>query len=74
MSPTQRTDHVRWALDFVQAQPDWYAGVIKHRVQELQASHTRLRKVLRSPRLTIEPRTPPDILGCYVLVPAGTGR
>jgi len=74
MLPTERADHVRWALDFLRAQPDWYTGVISHRVQELQGSHTRLRKLLRSPRLTIEPRTPPDILGCYVLVPAGAGR
>jgi superfamily II DNA or RNA helicase len=74
MSPTEREEQVRWALDFVHAQPNWYTGVISHRVQELQASHTRLRKLLRRPRLTIEPRTPPDILGCYVLVPAGAGR
>src|SRR6266851_2480668 len=74
MSPNERADHVRWALDFLQAQPGWYTGITSHRVQELQASHSRLRKILRAPRLRIEPRTPPDILGCYVLVPAGTGH
>jgi hypothetical protein len=74
MPQPERIQHVRWALDLLGANPEWFAPLIKDRVHELQASHARVRKMLRTPRLDIEPRTPPDILGCYALVPAGGGR
>ena len=38
---------------------------------ELQRSHVNLRKLTKAPKLGVEPHTPPDILGCFVLVPAG---
>jgi superfamily II DNA or RNA helicase len=74
MPQSERIQHVRWALDLLDANADWFALLVGDRVHELQASHARVRKMLRTPRLDIEPRTPPDILGCYALVPAGGGR
>jgi hypothetical protein len=41
------------------------------RVKELQESHARLRKLTRAGTLAVSPHTPPDVLGCYVLVPIG---
>ncbi len=69
LPPTERQEQVRWALDFVQGQPDWYAPVVAARVRALTESHERVRKLVKARKLTVVPRTPPDILGCYVLVP-----
>ena len=49
-------------------------GVKAWRVRQIQESHARIRALVRASRLVVEPRTPPDILGCYVLVPAGGRR
>jgi hypothetical protein len=40
------------------------------RVAALQAAHARLRKLTKAPRLKVSPHEPPDILGCFVLLPA----
>jgi hypothetical protein len=74
MPPAERAEQVAWALGFLQGRPDWWAPVVGARVEQLQASHDRLRKLVRAARLRVQPHTPPDILGCYVLVPAGGGR
>jgi hypothetical protein len=50
---------------------DWFAPLISWRLNRLQESHQRLRKLVKAQKLTIQPHTPPDILGCYVLVPGG---
>ena len=73
LSPAERAEQVRWALDFVQGQPDWFAPVVDARVQELKDAHDRVRRLLKAKRLAVQPHIPPDILGCYVLVP-GAGR
>lgn len=73
MAPAERAEHVAWALNRLAADTGWYAPILRWRVGQLQSSHDRLRRLVRSARLTVEPREPPDILGCYVLVPAGGG-
>ncbi len=74
MSNAERTEHVRWALDQLAADAGWYRPVVDARVAALQGAHTRLRRLARAPKLEIQPHDPPDILGCYVLVPAAGGR
>lgn len=74
MSRVERMEQVEWALGFLAGQDDWYAPVVESRVQQLQESHARLRKMVKASRLEIRPHTPPDILGCYVLMPVGGGR
>lgn len=71
MEQVERVRQVAWALDFLQQDEQWFAPVIAQRVQQLQESHSRLRKLTKAAKLKVEPHTPPDILGCYVLVPAG---
>ncbi len=68
----ERSRQVEWALRQLD-QPDWYAPLVRHRVAQLEEAHARLRPLLKTRPLKVEPRTPPDILGCYVLVPAGGG-
>ncbi len=74
MSPGERAEQVRWALTLLTGQPEWWTPVVEWRVQQLQGSHDRLRKLVKATRLRVRPHTPPDILGCYVLVPAAGGR
>jgi hypothetical protein len=70
MPPPDRTAHVAWALEMLQGD-DWFKPLVEQRTGALQESHQRLRKLVKAPKLTITPHLPPDILGCYVLVPAG---
>ena len=72
MPAAERRDHIAWALQTLAA--EWYAPIVDARAAKLTASHERLRQTLKSKsRLRVNPHTPPDILGCYVLVPAGAG-
>lgn len=71
MPPQERQAHVAWALELLKGQDDWFAPVVESRVERLQESHNRLRRVVKKARLKVQPHVPPDILGCYVLVPTG---
>lgn len=72
MPPLEREGHIAWALGTLDG--DWYRRIVNDRVEVLQASHARLRSVVKAKPLKVTPHTPPDILGCYVLVPAGGER
>jgi hypothetical protein len=69
ISPEERTAHVERALDLLNDDPDWFRPILNWRVAELEAAHKRLRALLKERPLKIHPHTPPDILGCFVLVP-----
>ena len=73
MDARERVEQVTWALAFLR-QPDCLAPIIEARKQRLQESHARLRRLVRAAALTVAPRTPPDLLGLYVLVPVGLER
>jgi len=68
MPPAERQEHVQWALDMLKG--DWADEIIAGRVAELEASHDRLRRAVKGSKAKITPHRPPDIIGCYVLVPA----
>lgn len=72
ISPEERQKQVAWALGMLKN--DWFAPIVHDRKQALEESHGRLRKVAKAKPLRVTPHTPPDILGCYVLVPAGGQR
>ena len=69
-----KREHIGWALEFLKRNAAWFEPLKAWRVGELQAAHSRLRKLTKAPKLTVEPRMPPDILGCFVLVPAAGRR
>ncbi|MDP6496129.1 MAG: hypothetical protein QGI09_12180, partial [Dehalococcoidia bacterium] len=50
---------------------NWYEEIVDRRSLALGKSHSRLRKVVKANKLNVKPHTPPDVLGCYVLVPSG---
>ena len=69
MSVPERQEHVRWALESLE--DGWADGIIAERSEALGAAHDRLSKVVKRRRTRVKPHMPPDIIGCYVLVPAG---
>lgn len=72
MPQPEHEQHVAWALGMLN--DAWYSEIVAERVRALEDSHARLRSVVKAKALKVTPHEPPDILGCYVLVPAGGGR
>ena len=72
MPGDERQRQVEWALGMLEADDAWYAPIVEARRDALRDAHERLRKELKSPPKTeVIPHAPPDVLGCYVLVPGG---
>jgi len=71
MPEAERRDHVAWALASLDGAR--HQEIVAERVHALEASHARLRAVVKGRRLKVTPHLPPDILGCYVLVPVKGG-
>ena len=69
MPAPERATHVRWALEKLQA--GWAEPILKDRVSALQDAHERLTKAAKLTAVSVTAHDPPDIIGCYVLVPAG---
>jgi superfamily II DNA or RNA helicase len=69
ISREERSGHVERALAMMPRDSDWFRPILDWRVAELEAAHKRLRTLLKERPLKIHPHTPPDILGCFVLVP-----
>jgi len=74
METAERTRQVEWALGMLADADDWYAPIVEDRVRALTDAHDRLRRVVKDVPLKVEPHLPPDIVGCYVLVPGRGGR
>jgi superfamily II DNA or RNA helicase len=72
MEPAERTRQVQWALGMLNG--DWFQEIVEERVSALQESHARLRSVVKAKALKVKAHEPPDILGCFVLVPSGAVR
>jgi len=71
LSPDEQQRHIQWALDLLENKPTWYEPLVAWRADVLRSANDRLRNLVQASRLRIEPHTPPDILGLYVLVPGG---
>ena len=69
MPQVERQEHIQWALERLEG--DWANGIVAERVSALQTAHARLRRAVKGAKATVTPHLPPDIIGCYVLVPAG---
>lgn len=72
MPLTERREHVRWALDLVAEQPDLFGPVLEARQREIREAQNRLRGLLKQGDVEVR-SDGPDILGCYVMVPAAGG-
>jgi hypothetical protein len=71
ISREERSKNVERALNILKADSNWFRSILEWRVAELEAAHKRLRALLKERPLTINPHLPPDILGCFVLIPVG---
>ena len=71
MPDVEKNNQVDWALGMLEG--SWFKGIVETRANTLSESHARLRKIVGANKLVVEPHTPPDVLGCYVLVPTGAG-
>ncbi len=69
ISREERTSNVERALGLLKDNSDWFRPILDWRAAELDAAHKRLRALLKERPLKIQPHTPPDILGCFVLLP-----
>ena len=72
MPPTERQEHIEWALGMLSN--GWAKGIVAERVDELEASHARLRRTVKGSKARVTAHEPPDVIGCYVLVPAGNAE
>ncbi|HWO72246.1 MAG TPA: helicase-related protein [Dehalococcoidia bacterium] len=70
MSPQEKALQVQWALDMLDANPQWWDALARERAGRLEQGHARLRSLLVAAPMSVEAREP-DVLGVYVLVPSG---
>ncbi len=66
----ERREHVRWALDLVASRPTLFEPLLESRRREIRDAQNRLRGLLKQGDVEVR-SDGPDILGCYVMVPAG---
>ncbi|GMU40134.1 MAG: hypothetical protein AMXMBFR23_10000 [Chloroflexota bacterium] len=73
ITPGEREQQVAWGLELIERHADWYQPIVASRREALEASHARLRTAVdrraTARRLAVDPHLPPDVLGCFVLVP-----
>ena len=68
MPDAERQEHVAWALAILE--DDWHGPIVDERARQLADAHVRMRGTLPEHQVRITPHCPPDIIGCFVLVPA----
>ena len=71
MPPSERREHVEWALGMLK--DGWHKEIAAEREAALADAHSRLRKAVKTAKAEITTHEPPDIIGVYALIPAGTG-
>ena len=69
MTLNERREQIEWALNMLVG--DWYKDILGERADALKTAHNRLSRTLRGRTATVKPHEPPDIIGCYVLLPGG---
>jgi superfamily II DNA or RNA helicase len=76
MPVEERSQHVNWALKLIENSKGWSDRVLSERVRAIEEAHLRLRAPQKQKQNQIKVTAhPPDILGCYVLVPtSGVAR
>ncbi len=74
LSPAEREAHVRWGLDLLERHEGWQRAIVDERIAALQQAHERVRRQTEvAGALGVTPHEPPDILGCFVLIPVPGG-
>ena len=68
MPKVEGKEHIEWALSMLRG--EWSNDIVHERVEALKSAYIRLRRAVRGGRVSVKAHMPPDIIGCYVLVPA----
>ena len=69
MPADERSRNVSDMLGMLDKQPDWHNHIVAERKAAIVAAHERLRGAIGGKPLQVDAK-PPDIIGCYALVPA----
>ena len=69
MAPEEQSRHVEQMLEAMKKQQDRAATIIERRKASIQAAHERVRVATTGGKPIDIRANPPDIIGCYVLVP-----
>ena len=69
MAPEEQSRHVEQMLAAMKRQQDWAAAIIEQRKAAIQEAHDRVRVATTGGKPIDIGANPPDIIGCYVLVP-----
>jgi superfamily II DNA or RNA helicase len=70
ITPDERVLGLQSALTQINSLTDELNAIAHSRAVRLRESHARVRTAVGSGQATVTPRTPPDVLGVYVLMPA----
>ena len=71
VTPDERTLGLQSAQDQIANLTDALNAIAQNRAARLHESHARVRAAVGSGQTSVTPRTPPDVLGVYVLLPVG---
>ena len=69
MAPQEQSRHVEQMLAVMKRQQDWAAALVEQRKAAIQEAHERVRVATTGGKPIDIGANPPDIIGCYVLVP-----
>lgn len=69
MVPEEQSRHVEQMLAAMKRQQDWAAAIVEQRKAAIQEAHDRVRVATTGGKPIDIGANPPDIIGCYVLVP-----
>ena len=69
MTRDERVLGLQSALEQLDGLGDALNDIAEQRATRLRDSHQRVRSATTGGRVTVTPRTPPDVLGTYVLLP-----
>ncbi len=67
----ERIQRIAVALDELKGFQKELEAIANQRAQELEEAHARLREYTGGGRIKAVPHLPPDVMGVYVLLPAG---
>ncbi len=69
VAPDERTLGIQSALDQIAGLTGDLNAIAQGRAAKLREAHQRVRSAVGGGHVTVTPRTPPDVLGVYVLLP-----
>ncbi len=73
LEPALKSGYVGEMLRLLDDHPAWWKPLVDARRAEVEAAHRRLRRITGEGGFKAKPHSPPDVMACFVLVPAMGG-